>query len=95
VQSYLSPSSENSLITGFLDEYIGEAHASNLLQMESSGLVHMIRNNRIPDLTLLFTLFQRRQKSFDLLKRCFSDFIVTEGSKLVSDTNLKTEDFIQ
>lgn len=94
VQSYLSPSSEVLLITCFLDEYIGEAHASNLLQMESSGLVHMIRNNKIADLTILFQLFHRRQKSFDLLKRCLSDFIVSEGSKLVSDANLKTEDFI-
>ena len=95
VQSYLSPSSETQLIQCFLDEYIGEVHASNLLQMESSGFVHMIRNNKINDLTIMFQLFSRRQKSFDLLKKCLSEFIASEGSKLVADTNLKTDDFIQ
>lgn len=47
VQSYLSPSSEAALISCFLDEYIGEAHAANLLHMPESGLVNMIRNNKI------------------------------------------------
>ena len=60
VQNYLNSSTEEKLIEKFLDEYIGDAHSQELLQMENSGLVHMIRNNKLNDLTLMFNLFQKR-----------------------------------
>jgi hypothetical protein len=44
VASYLAPSTEPKLIEHFLREYVGEKHANTLMSMESSGLVHMIRN---------------------------------------------------
>lgn len=47
VANYLSPSSETALVQVFLDEYIGDQHTSNLLSMQESGLVAMIRNNKI------------------------------------------------
>lgn len=63
--------------------------------MENSGLVHMIRNNKLNELTLMFNLFSRRPASFNQLKVCFADYIVTEGSKLVTESgNMKTEEFV-
>ncbi len=62
--------------------------------MDSSGLVSMIRNNKITDITLLYTIFSRRPNSFELLKRSLSDYIVLEGFKLVQDDKLKIEEFI-
>lgn len=62
--------------------------------MDSSGLVSMIRNNKITDIALLYTIFSRRPKSFELLKRSLSDYIVMEGFKLVQDEKLKIEEFV-
>ena len=54
----------------------------------------MIRNNKITDIALLYTIFSRRPKSFELLKRSLSDYIVMEGLKLVHDEKLKIEEFV-
>jgi hypothetical protein len=62
--------------------------------MDSSGLVSMIRNNKTADLMLLYSIFSRRQKSFELLKRSLGDYIVLEGFKLVHDEKLKNEEFV-
>ena len=62
--------------------------------MDSSGLVSMIRNNKIADITLLYSIFNRRPKSFELLKRSLSEYIVLEGFKLVQDEKLKNEEFV-
>ena len=62
--------------------------------MDSSGLVSMIRNNKIADITLLYSIFSKRLKSFELLKRSLGDFIVMEGLKLVKDDKLKNEEFV-
>ena len=54
----------------------------------------MIRNNRIQDLSTLYSLFFRRPKSFELLRKKMSEFIIEEGSKLVLDETLKIEEFV-
>ena len=60
ISSYLDASTETKLINTFLAEYISDAHSQTLLKMESSGLVHMIRNNNIDELGLVYNMFQRR-----------------------------------
>jgi hypothetical protein len=62
--------------------------------MEESGLLSMIKNNRMQDLQLLYSLFIRRPRSFELLRKRLSDFIVEEGTRLVQDEQLKIEDFV-
>jgi len=54
----------------------------------------MIRNNKIKDLSLLFSIMQRRTSSFDLMRKKLSEFIMEEGGKLMSDDALKIEDSI-
>jgi len=94
IQNYLSQSTEQALIQAFLDEYISDQHASNLLAMDQSGLISMIKNNKMQDLQLLYSLFIRRPKAFELLRKKLSDFIVEEGTKLVMDEQLKSEEFV-
>ena len=43
----------------------------------------MIKNNKIHDLQLIYSIFIKRPKSFELLRKKLSDFIVEEGAKLV------------
>lgn len=83
--TYLDSSTEPKLISTFLNEYIGDAHSQTLLTMESSGLVHMIRNNNMDELGLVYNMFSRRIASFELLRKQLNDFIVNEGSKLVAE----------
>lgn len=62
--------------------------------MEHSGLVHMIRNNQIKDLLLLYGMFTRRTNSFELLRRYLSQYIVDEGQKIILDERLKNEELV-
>lgn len=94
VQTYLSPSSEAPLIKVFLEQFLSEEHTTALLEMESSGLGSMIRNQKMQDLHLVYTMCVRRPESFELLRRKLAEFILTEGGKLVADELLKIEDFI-
>ena len=93
VASYLDASTEPKLINTFLNEYIGDAHSQALLTMESSGLVHMIRNNNIDELGLVYNMFQRRPASFELLRKHLAEFIIREGNKLVSE-EVKNDDLV-
>ena len=77
----------------FLNEYLGDAHSASLLTMESSGLVHMIRNNNMDELALVYNMFSRRPASFDLLRKHLAEFIVNEGNKLVNE-EVKNEEFV-
>ena len=67
--NYLSPSTEQKLITTFLDVYLSNEQSETLLKMEQSGLVHMIRNNKVKELQVMYGMFTRRNDSFDLLKQ--------------------------
>ena len=53
--------------------------------MESSGLVHMIRNGKMEELGLVYNMMQRRPESFELLRKYLSEFIINEGSKIVGE----------
>lgn len=94
ISNYLAPTTEKALIATFLDEYVSDAHTANLLSMEASGIVHMIRNNKINELTLLYTVLKKRTPAFDLLRKALADYVVAEGGKLVADQALKTEEFV-
>lgn len=59
----------------------------------SSGLIHMIRNNSMGELALVYNMFQRRSASFELLRKHLSEFIVNEGSKLVTE-EVKNDDLV-
>ena len=92
--NYLSPSTENKLIKCFLDVYLSDWHSQTLLEMPSSGLISMIRNDRVNELTVLYNMFQRRPESFEMLRKHLSQHIVDEGSKLVADEKMKNEDLV-
>ncbi len=81
----MDSSTEPKLISTFLNEYIGDSHTQTLLAMESSGLVHMIRNSKMEELGLVYNMLQRRPESFELLRKYLGEFIISEGSKLVSE----------
>ena len=56
IANYLDQSTEPKLINAFLNEYIGDTHSLTLLTMHS-GLIHMIRNNSMDELALVYNMF--------------------------------------
>ena len=93
--NYLSPSTEQKLIQTFLDIYLSDEITHTLLQMEQSGLVYMIKNDRLGELQIVYSMFSRRNDSFEILRKQLSAYINDEGTKLVGDTKLKNEDLVQ
>ena len=85
IATYLDQSTEPKLISCFLNEYIGDAQSQTLLTMQASGLVHMIRNNNMNELALVYNMSQRRPASFELLRKHLAEFIISEGNKLVNE----------
>ena len=62
--------------------------------MEQSGLVYMIKNDKIGELQIVYSMFSRRNDSFEILRKQLSAYINDEGTKLVGDTKLKNEDLV-
>ena len=90
VASYLDASTEVKLINTFLSEYLSDVHSQTLLTMQS-GLVHMIRNNNIDELSLVYNMFHRRPASFELMRKHLADFIISEGNKMVNEEQKNDE----
>jgi cullin 3 len=92
--NYLDSSSEKALIKTYLQEYI-QAHALTLIQMDNSGLTHMIKNDKIEEIGLMYDMFSKVTEAFGHLKGHLSQFIISEGNKLVLDEKLKQDEFVQ
>ena len=94
VNSYLHPSSMDKIINEFLKEYI-ECHAQSLLSMENSGLIQMIKQEKFQDIKLMFSLFKRCPNALDLLKQELKNYIITEGQKLVRNTQIQNDELVR
>jgi cullin 3 len=89
----LDQTTEKKLINTLLQEYI-ENHAATLLNMENSGLVHMIKNDKTDEICLMYELFSKVVPAFNQLKQHMQTFIITEGNKLVNDDKLKHDEYV-
>jgi cullin 3 len=74
VLNYLDPSTEKVLISTFLKEYI-ETHALSLIQMENSGLIAMIKNDKFDEIALMFELFSKVPEALTALSKNISNYI--------------------
>ena len=68
VLNYLDSSSEAILIRTFLKEYV-EQHALTLITMEHSGLIHMIRNEKYSEISLMHDLFSKVPEAYNHLTK--------------------------
>ena len=94
VNSYLHPTSMDKIINEFLKEYI-EVHAQTLLNMENSGLIQMIEQEKFQDIKLMFGLFKRCPNALEMFKQTLKTFIVTEGNKLVKNEEIQNEELVK
>ena len=65
--------------------FFTQRHASKLVSMENSGLVSMLKDDKLEDLTRLNALFQRVPSTLDDVKTVMRDYVVQCGMDLVRE----------
>lgn len=53
--------------------------------MENSGVVHMLRNNRVEDLACMYNVLARVQDGLSMLAECVSHHLRDQGKALVQE----------
>lgn len=83
VADYLS-STTGKRLNQIVEQHLICTHAQTLVEMSNSGLVAMLRDNKVDDLNRMYRLFAGPGK-LDLLWRTMAAHVVQEGEALVKD----------
>ncbi|XP_022774482.1 cullin-3A-like [Durio zibethinus] len=96
VSHYLDTTSEVK-ITSVVEKEMIESHMHRLVQMENSGLVNMIVDDKYEDLGRMYCLFRRVPNGLVLIKDVMTSYIRGTGKQLVTDTEKLKDpvDFVQ
>uniref|UniRef100_A0A183ES42 Cullin domain-containing protein n=1 Tax=Gongylonema pulchrum TaxID=637853 RepID=A0A183ES42_9BILA len=68
-----------------LDEELINKHMLTIVEMENSGVVHMLNNDRVQDLRRLYMLLKRMTKGLPTMTDCISRYLRRKGEQLVSE----------
>eukprot|EP00668_Euglena_longa_P014540 GGOE01018530.1.p1 GENE.GGOE01018530.1~~GGOE01018530.1.p1 ORF type:complete len:767 (+),score=353.77 GGOE01018530.1:79-2379(+) len=81
-QAYLHPSSEVNLIRCVEKEILAE-HQKVLIEMENSGVVALLRDQKLEDLARMYRLFARIPRGLEPIAVIIKEYSTNEGMKLV------------
>ncbi|PKK73726.1 hypothetical protein GLOIN_2v1772921 [Rhizophagus irregularis DAOM 181602=DAOM 197198] len=84
VRHYLSQTTEPK-IRNIVEEELISKHLKTVIEMENSGLIPMLRNEKMDDLGRMYKLFGRVVKGHDEMKSAISDYI-RELGKAINET---------
>ena len=84
VTNYLSSSTESKL-RHIVEYEVITKHAQTLVEMENSGLEHMMNENKLNDLSLIYTLFSRVPSTLDHIRDFLYEHVNGLGVKIVAD----------
>ncbi|GBB95576.1 hypothetical protein RclHR1_02570010 [Rhizophagus clarus] len=84
VRHYLSQTTEPK-IRNIVEEELISKHLKTVIEMENSGLIPMLRNEKMDDLGRMYKLFGRVLKGHDEMKSAISDYI-RELGKAINET---------
>ncbi|XP_046362624.1 cullin-3-A-like [Haliotis rufescens] len=79
---YLDKSTEEPIVKVLEEELISK-HMKTIVEMENSGVVHMLENNKTDDLACMYKLFIRVQKGLKTMCECISKYLREQGRALV------------
>jgi len=82
---YLDVSTEPRIIEVLETELI-KKHMKIIVEMENSGVVHMLSNQKIEDLACIYKLFARVTDGHKTIAECMSAHLRAEGKALVQVT---------
>ncbi|KAF2359059.1 Cullin N-terminal [Trinorchestia longiramus] len=81
---YLDENTEKRIVEVVEEELI-KKHMKTIVEMENSGVVHMLRNNRVEDLACMYSVLARVQDGLTTLALCMSQHLREQGKALVQE----------
>lgn len=81
---YLDKSTEEPIVKVLEDELIRK-HMKTIVEMENSGVVHMLKNNKTEDLACMYKLFYRVPDGLKTMCQCVSGYLREQGKVLVAE----------
>jgi cullin 3 len=80
---YLDKSTEPRIVKVLEDELIS-AHMKTIVEMENSGVYHMLKHDKHEDLGYMYKLFHRVQNGLLTIADCMSGYLREQGKNLVT-----------
>lgn len=80
---YLDKSTEPRIVK-VLEEELISGHMKNIVEMENSGVYHMLKHDRHVDLNYMYKLFHRVQLGLQTIADCMSTYLREQGKNLVT-----------
>jgi cullin 3 len=81
---YLDESTEPRIVEVVEDELI-KKHMRTIVEMENSGVVYMLKNNKTDDLACMYKLFSRVKDGLKPIIDCVSGYLREQGKLLVKE----------
>ncbi|XP_014206441.1 cullin-3 [Copidosoma floridanum] len=94
---YLDESTENRIVEVVEEELI-KKNMKTIVEMENSGVVHMLQNKKTEDLSCMYKLFSRVNDGLNTVCGCVSQYLRERGRALVQeeqDANTNAVLFVQ
>lgn len=79
---YLDKSTETRIVRVLEDELIS-AHMKTIVEMENSGVYHMLKHDKHDDLSYMYKLFVRVENGLQTIADCMSSYLREQGKNLV------------
>ncbi|XP_050422595.1 cullin-3-B-like [Adelges cooleyi] len=95
-KNYLDVSTESHIIR-VVEEQLIQKHMKTIVEMENSGFVFMLRNERTKDLACMYKLLSNLSDGLKTMSDCLSKYLREEGRSLVKEdeTNLNPVTYVQ
>ncbi|KAK7080376.1 Cullin-3 [Halocaridina rubra] len=81
---YLDESTERRIVEVVEEELI-KKHMKTIVEMENSGVVHMLKNNKTEDLACMYKLMSRVNDGLRAVAECVSQHLREQGKALVAE----------
>jgi len=81
---YLDKSTEEPIVKVLEEELISK-HMKTIVEMENSGVVHMLKNNKTDDLACMYKLLVRVPNGLKTMCTCISAYLREQGKALVTE----------
>ena len=81
---YLDESTEKRIVE-VVEEELVKKHMKTIVEMENSGVVHMLKNNKTEDLACMYKVMSRVMDGLRTVADCVSQHLREQGKALVAE----------
>lgn len=92
-QRYLDPGTEQKIVSVVEEELITK-HMHSIVEMENSGVVSMLRDQKIDDLNCMYKLLYRVPTGLQCMINCVSAYLKEQGRGLVTEEDDGKQDAV-